>query len=318
MNAITEARHLATAAGSTQSPLAITVQPLAGRIGAVVHGVRLSGALEPAVFAQIQAALLAHRVLFFRGQQHLNDQSHQDFGRLFGEIEAHPTVPAPDGTAFLELNSKHGGRADSWHTDVTFKAVFPKICVLRAVTLPGHGGDTVWANTIAAYNSLPAPLQQLAEQLWAVHGNDYDYAENFRQNTASAAETENRANYRKVFTRKTIESEQPLVHVHAETGEKALLLGHFAKRIKGLRSNESAALLQLFNDRITRLENTVRWQWAEGDVAMWDNRATQHYAINDYGDAARVMRRVTVTGDVATAVDGRHSVDVTEPDQLAA
>ena len=111
---------------------------------------------------------------------------------------------------------------------------------------------------------------------------------------------------------------QPLVHVHPETGEKALLLGHFAKRIKGLRANESTALLQLFNERIIRLENTVRWQWAQGDVAIWDNRATQHYAINDYGDAHRVVRRVTVTGTVATSVDGRHSVDITVPEPLAA
>lgn len=320
MNAVTEASHLSTVAQDLeqdrQQPLQI--QPLSGRIGAVVHGARLSGELAAEQFTQIHAALLRHRVLFFRGQHHLTDASHQAFGRLFGEIESHPTVPAPDGTAFLELNSQHGGRADSWHTDVTFKAAFPKVCVLRAVTLPGHGGDTVWANTVAAYEGLPEPLRQLAEQLWAVHGNDYDYAENFRQNAASQTETAGRASYRKVFTRKTIESEQPLVHVHPETGEKALLLGHFAKRIKGLRANESTALLQLFNERIIRLENTVRWQWAQGDVAIWDNRATQHYAINDYGDAHRVVRRVTVTGTVATSVDGRRSVDITVPEPLAA
>ena len=313
MNAVvTPTPQLSQAVAASKESSQLSIQPLSGRIGAVVHGVKLSGDLPAALFDQIQAALLKHRVLFFRGQTHLDDQSHQAFGKLFGALEPHPTVPAPNGTAFLELNSQHGGRADSWHTDVTFKAAFPKVCVLRAVTLPSHGGDTVWASTVAAYDSLPEPLKQLAEQLWAVHGNDYDYAENFRNNAASNAETESRASYKKVFTSRTIESEQPLVHVHAETGERALLLGHFAKRIKGLRSNESAALLQLFNERITRLENTVRWQWSEGDVAVWDNRATQHYAINDYGDAHRVVRRVTVTGDVATAVDGRQSVDLSE------
>ena len=316
MNAATHARHLSNPADAPASTLQI--EPLAGRIGAAVQGVQLGGDLAPALFAQIKAALLKHRVLFFRGQQHLTDSSHQDFGRLFGEIEAHPTVPAPDGTQFLELNSQHGGRADSWHTDVTFQAAYPQVCVLRAVTLPDHGGDTVWANTVAAYEGLPEPLKQLAEQLWAVHGNDYDYAENFRQNAASDSETAGRASYRKVFTRKTIEAEQPLVHVHPETGEKALLLGHFAKRIKGLRSSESAALLQLFNERIIRLENTVRWSWQEGDVAVWDNRATQHYAINDYGDAHRVMRRVTVSGTTATSVDGRRSLDITAAETAAA
>ena len=316
MNAVTDARHLSNPADAAASGLQI--EPLAGRIGAAVFGVQLGGDLSPTLFAQIKAALLKHRVLFFRGQQHLSDSSHQAFGRLFGEIEPHPTVPAPDGTAFLELNSQHGGRADSWHTDVTFKAAYPQVCVLRAVTLPGHGGDTVWANTVAAYEGLPEPLKLLAEQLWAVHGNDYDYAENFRQNAASASETEGRLSYRKVFTRKTIEAAQPLVHVHPETGEKALLLGHFAKRIKGLRSSESAALLQLFNERIIRLENTVRWSWQEGDVAVWDNRATQHYAINDYGDAHRVMRRVTVSGTTATSVDGRRSLDITAAETAAA
>lgn len=311
MNAVTRAHHLSTRADGDAAQ-ALRITPVSARIGAVVHGVRLSGELPAEQFAAIRAALLKHRVLFFRDQQHLTDEDHQAFGRLFGEIEPHPTVPAPDGTAFLELDSQHGGRADSWHTDVTFQAAFPKACVLRAVALPEVGGDTVWANTVAGYEHLPAPLQQLAEQLWAVHGNDYDYAENFRHGNASADELAGRAAYRKTFTRRTIEAEQPLVHVHPETGEKALLLGHFAKRIKGLRNSESSALLQLFHERVTRLENTVRWQWREGDVAVWDNRATQHYAVNDYGDVRRVVRRVTVSGDRATAVDGRRSVDLSQ------
>jgi alpha-ketoglutarate-dependent taurine dioxygenase len=296
-------------AASSVQPLEIV--PLAGRIGAEVRGVRLSGDLPAATVQQIQQLLLRHRVLFFRGQHHLDDASHQAFGRLFGELEAHPTVPAPEGTTFLELDSQHGGRADSWHVDVTFKAAYPKACVLRAVKLPPYGGDTVWASTVAGYESLPPSLKLLAEQLWAVHGNDYDYAESYRHPHASEQEIRGREAYRKTFVRKVIEAEHPVVHIHPETGEKALLLGHFAKHIKGLRAQESVALLQVFNERVTRLENTVRWRWAEGDVAMWDNRATVHYAINDYGDAHRVMRRVTISGDRAVAVDGRRSVDLT-------
>lgn len=295
-------------AASVQS---IEVRPLAVRIGAEVRGVKLGGGLQAGVVAQLRAALLRHRVLFFRDQQHLTDAEHQAFGRLWGEIESHPTVSAPADTAFFELDSQHGGRADSWHTDVTFRPAIPRICVLRAITLPPVGGDTVWASTVAGYNSLPTPLKTLAEQLWAVHGNDYDYAENFRNATeASDAERGARAAYRKEFVKKVLEAEHPLVHIHPETGEKALLLGHFAKKLKGLRSTESTALLHLFHERITRLENTVRWSWREGDVAMWDNRATQHYAINDYGDAHRVVRRVTVSGERAVAVDGRTSVDL--------
>ncbi len=98
------------------------------------------------------------------------------------------------------------------------------------------------------------------------------------------------------------------MRVHPETGERTLLLGHFVKRILGLSSHDSAHLFQVFQEHITRLENTVRWRWAVGDVAVWDNRATQHYAINDYGDQHRVVRRVTVEGDVPVGVDGRRSV----------
>lgn len=290
-------------------PLDIT--PLAVRIGAEVRGLRLSGDLDADTVAQLRAALLRHRVLFFKGQHHLDDASHQAFGRLWGEIEAHPTMPAPDGTRFLELDSRHGGRADSWHTDVTFKAAPPKACILRAVVLPPHGGDTVWANTVAAYEGLPAPLKALADELWAVHGNDYDYADPRQQTTASAAEIAGRAAYRATFRSKTIEAEHPVVHVHPETGERALLLGHFAKRLNLLRQQESSALLELLHQRIVALENTVRWRWSEGDVAIWDNRATQHYAINDYGDQHRVVRRVTVTGEHTTAIDGRRSIDRT-------
>lgn len=287
----------------------LSFKPIAARIGAEVQGLDLSARLNAETLSAIQAGLRKYRVLFFRGQLALDDAGHQAFGRLFGEIEPHPTVPAPEGTAFLELNAQHGGRADSWHTDVTFKAAYPKACVLRAVELPDYGGDTVWANTVSGYDSLPPALKILAEQLWAVHGKDYDYAEAYKHQQASAQELEGRQNYRKTFTREIIEAEHPVVHIHPETGEKAILLGHFAKQIKGLRSDESAAIIKILNDRVIRLENTVRWRWRKGDVAMWDNRATVHYAINDYGDAHRVMRRVTITGDRAVAVDGRRSID---------
>ena len=296
------------------------IERLSPALGAIISGIDLNATLNGEAQQGLQAALVEHQVLFLR-QQFLQAEQQRDLALLFGDLHIHPIYPAHERVAeVMVLDSHKQDLRDNelWHTDVTFQAAYPQVCVLRAVTLPDHGGDTVWANTVAAYEGLPEPLKQLAEQLWAVHGNDYDYAENFRQNAASDSETAGRASYRKVFTRKTIEAEQPLVHVHPETGEKALLLGHFAKRIKGLRSSESAALLQLFNERIIRLENTVRWSWQEGDVAVWDNRATQHYAINDYGDAHRVMRRVTVSGTTATSVDGRRSLDITAAETAAA
>ena len=289
----------------------LDLQPQAGRIGAEVRGLRLSGDLAPATFAALKAALLRHKVLFFRGQQHLDDAQHQAFARLFGELVPHPTVPSKDGTQILELDSNHGGRANSWHTDVTFEQAYPQVAVLRAVVIPPAGGDTVWANTAAAYEELPPALKALAEQLWAVHGNDYDYAATRIEPDAHGAKQ-----YQEVFTRRLVRSEHPLVRVHPETGERTLVSGHFIQRFVGHNTQDSDHLFALFQNHITRLENTVRWRWSEGDVAIWDNRATQHYAINDYGSAHRVVRRVTVNGDVPVSVSGERSrALVNEPEK---
>lgn len=275
---------------------------LAGRIGAEIRGLRLSDRLDPSVFIAVKRALHRHKVLFFRGQQHLDDAGQQGFAKLFGPLVEHPTVPSKDGTQILELDSHHGGRANSWHTDVTFEAAPPQVSVLRAVIVPPHGGDTVWANTAAAYEELPPALKTLAENLWAVHGNDYDYAATRIEPDAHGAKR-----YQEVFTKRLIQAEHPLVRVHPETGERTLVAGHFIKNFVGYNTQDSDHLFALFQNHITRLENTVRWRWQAGDVAIWDNRATQHYAINDYGDQHRVVRRVTVAGDVPVAVDGQRS-----------
>lgn len=287
----------------------LQLRPVAGRIGAEIAGVRLSSTLDDATFDAIQAALLRHKVLFFRGQAHLDDTAQEAFARRFGHTVAHPTVPSVDGSAhLLELDSAHGARANSWHTDVTFVDAYPKISILRAVVIPPVGGDTVWANTAAAYAGLPEPLRALADTLWAVHTNAYDYA-----STHANADEAQLKRYREVFTSTVYETEHPVVRVHPETGERTLVLGHFVQRLKGLSAHDSAHLLQVFHEHVTRLENTVRWHWQEGDVAIWDNRATQHYAINDYGDARRVVRRATVHGDVPVGVDGRQSVVLKGP-----
>jgi alpha-ketoglutarate-dependent taurine dioxygenase len=285
------------------APSALDLVPLAGRIGAQVHGVRLSGELGTESFAAIHQALLKHKVLFFRKQHHLDDTEHQAFAGLWGDIISHPTVPSKAGTHIFELDSQHGGRANSWHTDITFTPNYPKVSVLRAVIIPPKGGDTVWSNTATAYQELPPELRALADTLWAVHGNDYDYA-------ATRVERDDKGakHHREVFASRLVEAQHPLVRIHPETGERTLVAGHFLKRFVGYNTHDSDRLFEIFQHHITRLENTVRWQWAEGDVAIWDNRATQHYAINDYGDQHRLVRRVTVRGEVPVAVDGQHSV----------
>ncbi|WP_330241956.1 TauD/TfdA dioxygenase family protein [Streptomyces sp. NBC_00525] len=289
----------------TASP-AITVQQLGGRIGAVISRVRLGGDLAPETVTAVREALLTHKVVFFRGQDHLDEESHEAFGRLLGTPVAHPTVPSADGRYSLGIDSDHGGRANQWHTDVTFVPAYPAFSILRAVVIPPYGGNTLWSNTAAAYAELPESLRTLADGLRAVHSNDYDYAAARPQALPEALQQ-----YREVFTSTKFLTEHPVVRVHPETGERALLLGNFVQRISGLTGRDSRALVDLFQSHVERPENTVRWDWQVGDVAIWDNRATQHYGVDDSDTHERKLRRVTIDGDVPVGVDGRSSTLLT-------
>jgi alpha-ketoglutarate-dependent sulfate ester dioxygenase len=281
----------------------VTVQQLGGRIGARIDGVRLGGDLPDAAIESIRAALLRHKVVFFRGQHQFDDDRHIAFAERLGPLTtAHPTVNT--GSArILRVTANKGMAANAWHTDVTFVDRVPAISVLRGVRIPPYGGNTVWANTAAAYASLPAPLKALVDNLRAVHTNSYDYAQRDEENDQPDAHYS-----RQDFVSQIFETEHPVVRVHPETGERALVLGHFVKCFTGLNTSESTALFHLLQNRITKLENTIRWTWQQGDVAMWDNRATQHYAVADFDAHPREMRRITVAGDVPVGVDGRRSV----------
>ncbi|MNC39095.1 putative dioxygenase [compost metagenome] len=261
----------------------------------------LGANLDPEVLQEIREALHEHKVVFFKGQNHLDDASQEAFARLLGEPYAHPTVPVKDKTNYIfELDSQHGAKANHWHTDVTFVPEVPKYSILRGVTIPSVGGDTVWANTNTAYDDLPESLQRLADGLWAVHTNEYDYGSSAKENEDVFKKA------RAAFESTVYKTKHPVVHVHAETGKKHLLLGGFVKKLIGFSSSESQRLLSIFNSYVDRLENTVRWQWTEGDVVIWDNLATQHYAIADY-DEHRVVRRVTVGKDVPISLQNESS-----------
>lgn len=281
-----------------------TVLPVTPRIGAEIRDIVLSADLPDATLAALESLLLRHKVLFFRGQHHLDDQSQEAFARRLGDLAPHPTQAVVAGTAsILELDSsKGGGRADRWHTDVTFVPAYPKASVLRGVVIPPVGGDTIWANTATAYDDLPEPLRHLADGLRAVHSNACDYAAQ-----RPRASDKDRQHYEQVFRREVFETEHPVVRVHPETGERVLVLGSFLQRITGLSREESLRIYDILQAYVTAPENTVRWRWQAGDVVIWDNRATQHIAVNDYGDAHRVVRRITLDGDVPVGVDGRAS-----------
>jgi alpha-ketoglutarate-dependent sulfate ester dioxygenase len=287
-----------------------SVQPVAGRIGAEISGLRLGPELPSDTIATLRRALNHYKVLFFRDQAHLDDAGHEAFARHFGDIVGHPTLPPRAGTAtILELDaSQGGGRVNHWHTDMTFLVAYPQISILRAVVAPSHGGDTVWANTVTAYLDLPESLRDLVGRLWGVHSNDYDYAA-IRPN----ASVEDRRRHAEVFAATVYETEHPIVRVHPETGERSLVLGGFLQKLVGYSQNDAARLIAILQSHVVRLENTVRWRWSEGDVVIWDNRATQHYAIDDYGAQPRVVRRVTIAGDVPVSIDGRRSVTRKQP-----
>src|ERR1700710_1115313 len=225
----------------------VEVLPVAGRIGAEIRGVRLSGDLSPGVTARIREAWLKHKVVFFRGQQHLDEAAQESLTGLFGAAPVgHPTVPSISGTKFItELDSRYGGRANSWHTDVTFVDAYPRASILRALVVPASGGDTVWANTAAAYLELSPELRELADKLWAVHTNEYDY-----QARRVNPTPEELKYYNEIFTRTLFETEHPRVRVHPETGERTLLLGHFVKRFVGLNTAEATPLFPVRPDRV--------------------------------------------------------------------
>jgi alkyl sulfatase len=277
---------------------------LGANIGARIDGVRLAGDLNASTVAALNDALLEHKVIFFRNQHDLDDEGQLAFARNLGTpTRAHPTVTSR-GVEVLPIDSRYD-KANSWHTDVTFVDRIPKASLLRAVSLPSYGGTTTWASTEAAYAQLPTPLRALTENLWAVHTNQYDYAADYDGRHEQPTDTVRQ--FRDEFVSDYYETEHPVVRVHPETGKRVLLLGHFVKQFVGLGSSESSTLFQLLQARITKLENTIRWSWQLGDLAIWDNRATQHYAVSDYDDQYRRLNRVTLAGDIPVDVHGQRS-----------
>jgi alpha-ketoglutarate-dependent taurine dioxygenase len=272
------------------------VEPVGGRIGAEVRGIALSTDTDDSTTAAIRAALLRHKVVFFRDQQ-LDDRQHEAFAARLGR----PT-PVGAGSSYLyELNSSDGYAADIWHTDQTYARSPPDVTMLRAVVSAKAGGDTLWANTAAAYLDLPGPLKILADNLWGIHNNTFDYAQ------VSGADKVADEKWQQTNRPAVIEAEHPVVRVHPETGERTLLVGFYLQRFVGLNGSDSRHLMSILQDHITRPENTVRWRWQPGDVAIWDNRSTQHRAITDYGSQLRVMKRATLAGSTPLGIDGRQS-----------
>jgi alpha-ketoglutarate-dependent taurine dioxygenase len=271
----------------------LDIDRLEPSIGARVHGLDLSRATDDQVRA-LRAALAEYKVLFFADQHALHPDSQIALGRRLGEVtEGHPVVPGVDDQhpEIYELDSATGGFADVWHTDVTFVRRPPLGSVLRAVVLPPTGGDTQWADLELAYESLSEPVRRLADQLVAVHDGTREWG-------YYLAQREQRTKWEGEEFRALVPVEHPVVRVHPETGRKGLFVNPgFVSHLKDVSDAESRYLLDLFYAHITKPEHIVRHRWSVGDVVMWDNRSTVHYANRDYGNQRRVMHRITLRGD---------------------
>ncbi|MDT0487502.1 TauD/TfdA dioxygenase family protein [Streptomyces doebereineriae] len=283
----------------------IEIRKVTARIGAHISGVDISRPLDEETATALRDALNVHKALVF-SDVNLDDEGQQAFARQFGELTtAHPTVPAVDGAPnVLPVDSEEGRAANNWHTDVTFVLNPPQASTLRSLTIPPYGGETLIANSAAAYRNLPEPLRRLADGLWAEHTNDYDYA------VPEETVDEEQAARRAQFTSIKFRTAHPVVRVHPLTGERGLFIGGFAQRIVGLSVSESRKVLDLLQAYVTRPENLLRHRWSENQLVLFDNRITQHYAVDNYDGLPRRLHRVTVAGDVPVGIEGKESYSI--------
>ncbi|MFD7920435.1 TauD/TfdA dioxygenase family protein [Streptomyces sp. NPDC059740] len=264
------------------------VVPQGRTIGAEIRGLDLSRPLEEPLREELNRALLEWKVLFFRGQ-HLTSRAQRDFALNWGELETNPLLARGDDEDVVRFDKAAGTTPtfeNVWHTDVTFRERPAMGAVLQLREVPPFGGDTMWADMAAAYDNLPPEVRSRIDDAVAVH----DFLPGF----ARFYSPERLAPHQEEFP----PVEHPVVRRHPETGRKTLFVNtSFTTRIKGLEQQESDRLLRLLFQQAHVPEFQVRFRWQAGDVAFWDNRATQHYAVNDYGTHRRVAERVAIAGD---------------------
>jgi taurine dioxygenase len=274
--------------------MTITVSRVTPALGAIVEGVALRDELPRDSVEQLNALLVEHQILFFRGQP-VTPQQQCRFAAYFGELHVHPIYPVlPELPEILVLDT-HGDFLpdnDNWHTDVTFSETPPMAGILAAKQLPSAGGDTLWSSNLAAYDALSEPLKRMLEGLTAEHsvvkafpagrwGADPAFKERYERAVAKHPPVTH-----------------PVVRTHPVSKRKGLFVNEgFTTHIHELTARESDALLAFLYAHAARPEFILRWQWRVDDVAFWDNRITHHYAVADYLPERRVMHRATVIGD---------------------
>jgi taurine dioxygenase len=263
------------------------LRPLGRVIGAEIEGVDLADPLTPRLRGELNRALLEWKVLFFRDQR-ITPAQQRSFAANWGPLETNPFIPQGDTDEVTRFSRSASmpGFENIWHTDVTFRSNPALGSVLRLLQVPPVGGDTMWADMAAAYDNLPAEVRQRIEGMRAVH----DFIPGFDRFSDPAVLARWQPDFPPV--------EHPVVRTHPETGRRTLFVNQaFTTHIAGLERTESDRLLRLLFQQAQVPEFQVRFQWRENSVAFWDNRATQHYAVNDYYPYARVAERVAIAGD---------------------
>jgi alpha-ketoglutarate-dependent sulfate ester dioxygenase len=263
------------------------VTPLGATIGGEIRGVDLTRDLSDDVIAQIRRALREFKVVFFR-EQPLTAEQHVAFARRFGELELHPFIPSntdqPNLVQFAK-SERVGGFENGWHHDVTWRERPSMGAVLRAIEVPPSGGDTLFADMVAAYEGLAPEVQAQIDGLTAVH----DYVQVFGHMIPDEQRAAKRQQYPQV--------EHPVVCTHAETGRRHLYVNRFfTSHVVGMDAEESRQLIDRLSRRAEIVEYQCRFHWEPHSVAFWDNRATQHYASSDYWPDVRVMERASIIG----------------------
>lgn len=285
---------------NTQSTLssqknALSINQLSPNIGALVQGIDVTQPLADHTQQWLEQALLTHQVLFFRNQA-INPNQQAAFAQQFGALHIHPIFPqAENQPEIVILDNHQTDLRDNaiWHTDVTFIETPPLGSVLAAKKVPAFGGDTLWSSSYAAFEALSPSFQTLLEGLTATHNIIQSFPRERFGHTPEAFQKWQQA---QIDNPCVI---HPVIRTHPVTGKKLLFVNEgFTTKINELSDSESKAILSFLFQHITQPEFTIRWQWQADDIAFWDNRATQHYATNDYGsNTHRVMHRATINGD---------------------
>ncbi len=274
--------------GAVSVATKLEIRPLAPNVGAEIVGLDLSKPLGEHVVEEVRAALGRHLVLFFMDQDLSPDQQ-ATFARQFGEVTpAHPVIKPLDGNPEVLSIDGRIDRASWWHTDVTFLSTPPLGSILHMRELPAVGGDTVWVSLQAAYDGLSEPVRTMCDALIAWHHDPW-----FADEVAANGGYEWDGKHHDVLR----PASHPVVRTHPDTGRNGLFVNpQFTRFIQGMSQSESDAILDMLYRHCQKPEFSCRFRWQVGAVAFWDNRATWHYALDDYGDAVRVAHRVTLRG----------------------